>query len=68
MEISSQGVTKTLWEQVFKDVDLPKKVISDRDPQFMSNFMKGICAQLDIEQNSSIAYYPQTDGQTEKIN
>jgi len=27
MEISLQGVAKTLWEQVFKDVDLPKKVI-----------------------------------------
>jgi len=57
MEISSQGVVKTLWERVFKGVGLPKKVISDRDSQFMSNFMKGICVQLGIEQNPSIAYH-----------
>ena len=44
MEILSQGVAKTLWEQVFKDVGLPKKVISNRGPQFMSNFMKEIYA------------------------
>jgi len=68
MEISSQGVAKTLWEQVFKDVGLPKKVISDRSPQFVSNFMKGICAQLGIEQNPSTAYHPQTNGQTERVN
>jgi len=38
-----QGVAKTLWEQVFKDVGLPKKIISDRGSQFVSKFMKGIC-------------------------
>jgi len=50
MEISLQGVAKTLWERVFKDVGLPKKVISDRDSQFVSNFIKGICVQLGIKQ------------------
>jgi len=43
---------------VFKDVGLPKKVISDRGPQFVSNFMKELCLQLGIEQNPSTAYYP----------
>ena len=43
MEISSQEIAKTLWERVFKDIGLSKKVISDRGPQFVSNFMKGIC-------------------------
>jgi len=68
MEILLQGVAKTLWKQVFKDVGLPKKVISDRGPQFMLNFMKGICAQLGIKQNPSTAYHPQTNGQTERVN
>jgi len=54
MEILSQGVAKTLWEQVFKDVGLLKKVISDRGSQFVSNFIKGICVQLGIEQNPSM--------------
>ena len=49
MNITSKGVAKNLWERVFKDTGLPRKVISDRGSQF-------------------VAYYPQTDGQTERVN
>jgi len=68
MEISSRGVAQKLWERVFKDVGLPWKVISDRGPQFVSNFMKELCLRLGIERNPSTAYHPQTDGQTERVN
>jgi len=34
----------------------------------MLNFIKGIYAQLGIERNPSTAYYPQADGQTERVN
>ena len=70
MEISSRRVAQKLWERVFKvkDVGLPKKVISDRGPQFVSNFMKELCLQLGIERNPSTAYHPQTDEQTERVN
>jgi len=65
MEILSRGVAQKLWKRVFKDVGLPRKVISDRGPQFVSNFMKELCLRLGIERNPSTAYHPQTDGQTE---
>jgi len=68
MNITSKGVTKNLWEQVFKDTGLPRKVISDRGPQFVSNFMKELCNQFGIEQNPLTAYHPQKDGQTERVN
>ena len=42
--------------------------ISNRGFQFVLNFIKKLCNQLEIEQNLSIAYYPQTDGQTERVN
>ena len=42
--------------------------ISNRGSQFVLNFIKKLCNQLEIEQNLSIAYYPQTDGQTERVN
>ena len=57
-----------LWKRVFKDVGLPRKVISDRGPQFVSNFMKELCLRLEIERNPSTAYHPQADGQTERVN
>ena len=68
MNITSKGVAKNLWEQVFKDTGLLRKVISDRGPQFVSNFMKELCNQLGIERNPSTAYHPQKDGQTERVN
>ena len=68
MNISAQGVAKTAWEQVFKNVGLPQKVISDWGPQFVSQFMKELCAWLGIERNPSTAYHPQTDDQTERVN
>ena len=66
--ITSKGVAKNLWKLVFKDTGLPQKVISDRGCQFVSKFMKELCNQLGIERNSSTAYHPQTDGQTERVN
>ena len=42
--------------------------ILDRDPRFTSRFSKELCAQLQIEQNISTAYHPQTDGQSERSN
>jgi len=65
MNITAQGVAKISWDRVFKDVGLPRKVISDRGPQFVSRFMKELCSRLGIERNPSTAYHPQTDGQTE---
>jgi len=47
-----------LSKKVFKDVGLPWKVISDQEPQFVSNFMKELCLWLEIERNPSTAYYP----------
>ena len=68
MEISSQGIAQVLWDKVFKDVGIPKKILSNRGPQFVLNFMKELCLCLGIEQNPSTAYHPQTDDQTEQIN
>ena len=53
---------------VFKEHGLPKKVISDQGPQFVSSFMKELYKKLGIEPNPSTAYHPQTDRQTERVN
>ena len=66
--ITSQGVANLYKEHIFKEHGLPKKVISDRGPQFVSGFMKGPYTQLGITANPSTAYHPQTDGQTKRVN
>lgn len=68
VELSSLGAAKHFRDYVFKHHGLPRKVISDRGPQFVSNFMKDLMKLLGIEGNPSTAFHPQTDGQTERIN
>ena len=66
--ITAQGVATLYQDNIFKEHRLPKKVISDRGPQFVSSFMKELYKKLGIKPNPSTAYHPQTDGQTERVN
>ena len=68
VNITSLGVAKIFRDEIFKLHGIPKKVISDRGPQFVSAFMKELYSQLQIEGNPSTAYHPETDGQTERVN
>ena len=47
---------------------LPQELILDRDKLFTSKFWRALMAQLNTKYKLSMAYYPQTDGQTERIN
>ena len=60
-DITSLGVAWLFRDGVWKLHGLPKEVISNRGPQFMSNFMR-------IKVAASTAYHPQTDGQTKRVN
>jgi len=44
MNITAQGVAKMSWDQVFKDIEIPRKVISNRGLQFVSRFIKKLCS------------------------
>ena len=67
-EITSQGMAKIFRDEIFKLHGIPRKVISDWGPQFVSSFMKELYSQLQIEGNPSTTYHPETDRQTERIN
>ncbi|WVZ97374.1 hypothetical protein U9M48_042916 [Paspalum notatum var. saurae] len=47
---------------------VPKRIISDRGSQFTSRFWEQLHDSLDTKLRFSIAYHPQTDGQTERTN
>jgi hypothetical protein len=67
-KINAEGVVTVYTTKVFPHYSVLWKIISDRDPRFTMDFMHTVCAQLNICQNISMAYHPQTDGQSERAN
>ena len=55
-------------KEVFRLHGIPDTIVSDRGPQFTSEFWKHVSERLGIEQRLSTAFHPQIDGQTERIN
>jgi hypothetical protein len=53
---------------VFPRYGLPTKIISDRDPRFTSKFMKELFRLIGATANTSTAYHPRTDRQSERSN
>jgi transposase InsO family protein len=66
--ITALGATVVMRNRVYREEGLPRKVISDRGPQFVSRFIQELYKLLGVEGNPSMAYHPQTDGQTERVN
>src|SRR5260221_1620648 len=66
--IDSEGVTQLYLNHVVPHFGIPHKIISDRDVRFTSKFSSELCQLLDIKQNLSTAYHPQTDGASERTN
>ena len=67
-EINAEGTAALYAKHIFPSHGLPSKIISDRDPRFVSRFTRELCNILGIKQNISMAYHPRTDGQSERTN
>jgi len=65
---SVEGLAKLFRNHVWKLHRLPESIISDRGVQFAAEMMKELNNLLEIQTKLSTAYYPQIDGQTERIN
>ena len=66
--ISSEGIAKIYKDDIWKLHGIPRKILSNRDPQFASKFMEEFTRVLGTKRQLLTAYHPQTDGQTERIN
>ncbi|SJL17565.1 uncharacterized protein ARMOST_21117 [Armillaria ostoyae] len=67
-DLSAEGWARILRDHVYAHHGMPQVVISDQGPQFISKFMTELYRMLDIKQNASTAFHPQTDRQTERVN
>jgi len=67
-KISATGATHLFLNHVWKHHCLPRKVISDRGPQFVVEFTWELYRLLGIKLAATTAYHPQGDGQTEQVN
>jgi len=65
---SAEGLTKLFRDYVWKLHGLPESIISDRGVQFVVEIIRELNNLLGIQTKLLTAYYPQTDGQTERIN
>ena len=66
--ILSEEIAKIYQNDIQKLHGIPRKVLSDREPQFASKFMEKLTKALETKRQLLTAYYPQTDSQTERIN
>jgi hypothetical protein len=66
--ISAEGAAQLFFQEVWKHHRLPRAVLSDQGPQFIAKFTHELYHILGIKLVISMAYHPQTDGQTEHFN
>jgi transposase InsO family protein len=62
------NVAHVFVSEVIRFHGIPKKIISDRDSRFTSRFWTSLQSALGTQLNLIIAYHPQTNEKTERVN
>jgi len=65
---SAEELARLFRDNVWKLHRLPESIISDRGPQFAAGLMRELNGMLGIKSKLLMAFHPQTDGQTERVN
>jgi len=65
---TAEGLTRLFRDNVWKLHSLPESIISNRGPQFIAGVMRELNVMLGIESKLSMAFHPQTNEQTERMN
>jgi transposase InsO family protein len=66
--ITAKGAAHLYLREVWKHHGTPQVVLSDRGSQFTARFTRKLYKLLGIKLATSMAYHPQTNGQTEHVN
>jgi transposase InsO family protein len=62
------SVAKLFLNQVYKLHGLPLSIVTNRDQIFTSNLWSALFELAGVQFNMGLAYHPQSDGQTERVN
>ena len=65
---SAEGLARLFRDNIWKLHGLPKSIISDRGLQFITGLIRELNRMLGIKSKILTTFYPQTDGQTKRVN
>ena len=66
-DVDAVGTAKLVYSNVWSLFGAPKRIVSDRDPRFTSDFWRTLLQLIGTKLNMSTSFHPQTDGQTERV-
>ena len=66
--INVPGLAEVIINVVVRHHGVPELIVTDQGLFFRFKFWSSLCYFLEIKTKLSIAFYPQTDGQTERQN
>ncbi|QRW20392.1 Retrotransposable element Tf2 protein [Rhizoctonia solani] len=67
-KLKAPKLAELFLEHVWKWHGMPEKTVLDRGRVFNNKFLKALYKRLGIDPHFSLAYHPQSDGQTERVN
>jgi len=67
-ETLAEELARLFRDNMWRLYRLPESVVLDRGPWFVAELTKKSNQMLEIETKLSMAFHPQTDGQTERMN
>ena len=67
-EVTAEESADLFTHHVYRLHGVPRVLVSDRDPRFISAFWQALWRRLNTKLNMSTARRPQTDGLTERVN
>lgn len=65
---TAKMVAELFVQEIFRLHGMPQRIVSDRDPIFLSLFWETFFALQGTQLCKSTAYHPQSDGQIENLN
>jgi transposase InsO family protein len=61
-DVTARDMARLFIEHVYRHHGAPDSIVSDRGPQFISEFWTELCRILDIKLKLSTAGHPEIDG------